>query len=178
MFPWGLQAKSSLRSTYTGHLSPSGWSKTMDSEGSTHYTILTPDPSLPHSSPCLSSSHWTGVWEAQSAVIFPQESTYKGMKISQLCFLATFLALLGTLVAGIPGCETSNKAQGKPRLISPLWRWGMRGVHGRGWVAWVRWVLPTISGFLLGRGHFNSMNNFWLSEGITMCSALNQKYPN
>ena len=93
MFPWDLQAKSSLRSTYTGHLSPSGWSKTMDSEGSTHCTILTPDPSLPHSSPCLSSSHWTGVWEAQSAAIFPHKPTYQAMEISQLCFLATHLAL-------------------------------------------------------------------------------------
>jgi len=47
------------------------------------------------------------------------------MKISQLCFLATHLALLGTLMASIPGCENSNQAQGKSGLISPLWRWGM-----------------------------------------------------
>ncbi|KAG5201920.1 hypothetical protein JEQ12_004683 [Ovis aries] len=33
------------------------------------------------------------------------------MKLSQLCFLATHLTLLDTLVAGIPGCDTSNKAQ-------------------------------------------------------------------
>jgi len=58
------------------------------------------------------------------------------MEISQLCFLATHLALLGSLVAGIPGCETSNQAPGKS-VLSPLWRWGMRGVYGKGWVAWV-----------------------------------------
>uniref|UniRef100_A0A8B9XYF3 BPTI/Kunitz inhibitor domain-containing protein n=1 Tax=Bos mutus grunniens TaxID=30521 RepID=A0A8B9XYF3_BOSMU len=38
------------------------------------------------------------------------------MKISQLCFLATHLTLLGTPVASIPGCETSNKAQYIPAL--------------------------------------------------------------
>ena len=161
----------SLRSTYPGHLFPAGWSRTMDSEGSTHCTILTPGPSRPHSPPCVSSSHWTGVWEAQSAAIFPQEPSCKAMKISQLCFLATLLTLLGTLMASIPGCEPSNQAQGKSRLILPLWRQGMTGVHGRGWVAWVGWVLPTISGFLLGSGHFNSMKTFD-SQKVLLCVWL------
>ena len=147
MFPWDSHAKSSLRSTYPGHLSPAGWSRTMDSEGSTHCTILTPGPSRPHSPPCVSSSHWTGVWEAQSAAIFPQEPSCNAMKISQLCFLATLLTLLGTLMTNIPGCEPSNQAQGKSRLILPLWRQGMTGVHGRGWVAWVGWVLLTTLDF-------------------------------
>ena len=70
------------------------------------------------------------------------------MKISHLCFLATHLTLLGTPVASIPGCETSNKAQYIPgsSLLSGGGGWGesMEGVglHGRG-----EWSQPSLDIF-------------------------------
>ena len=62
----------------------------------------------------------------------PQEPSCKATKMSQLCLSVALLVLLGTLVAGIPGCDTSNQAKGKSWLISPLKVGvGRKGVHRR-----------------------------------------------
>ena len=63
---------------------------------------------------------------------FPQEPSRKAMKMSRLCLSIALLVLLGTLVAGIPGCDTSNQAKGESWLTSPLKiRVGRRRVHRR-----------------------------------------------
>ncbi|XP_040104853.1 spleen trypsin inhibitor I-like [Oryx dammah] len=42
---------------------------------------------------------------------FPQEPSCKATKMSHICLSIALLVLLGTLVAGIPGCGTSNQAK-------------------------------------------------------------------
>uniref|UniRef100_A0A8C0DJK6 BPTI/Kunitz inhibitor domain-containing protein n=1 Tax=Balaenoptera musculus TaxID=9771 RepID=A0A8C0DJK6_BALMU len=42
---------------------------------------------------------------------FPQKPSCKATNMSCLCLSASLLVLLGTLVAGTPGGETSNQAQ-------------------------------------------------------------------
>ena len=70
-----------------------------------------------------------------SAPSFPQKPSCKTMKMNQLGLSAALLVLLGTLVAGTPGRETSKQAQGKSRLTLPLQAGGrgegMRRLHGR-----------------------------------------------
>ena len=66
-----------------------------------------------------------------------------------VCLSASFLKLLGTLVAHITWGETSNQAQDKSQLTSPLQTGEEGGESGIGWEQGVCWILPHLSGFLL-----------------------------
>ena len=93
------------------------------------------------------------------------------MKISQLCFLATHLTLLGTLVAGIPGCETSNKAQGKSglSLLSGGGGWG-ESIEGVGLHGWGECCQPSLDIF----GAVGSLTPWTIfdSQNILLCVQL------
>ena len=107
------QAESSLRSTVTEHLAPAGRSRTRGGGEITQCTGLSPAPPLPHSPPHCLSHPSAGVGKALSAPSFPQKPSCEATNMSCLCLSAALLVLLGTLVAGTPGGETSNQAQGK-----------------------------------------------------------------
>ena len=133
MFSQDPQA--SLRSAVTGHLAPAGRSRKPGHVGRFLGTALTPHHLL-LTSHLIACSHASGgVSEAVLAPSFPQKPSCKATPMNQLGLSAALLVLLGTLVAGTPGAETSKQAQGKSRPTSPLqagagWE-GMRRVHGR-----------------------------------------------
>lgn len=81
------------------------------------FTLDKPDP---HSSHYLLPALWPVPlcrWEVRSSVTLslPQEPFCKAF-----CLSAALLSLLGTVMAGTLVGETSNQAQGKFQLSSPL----------------------------------------------------------
>ena len=121
VFPPDPQAESSLGNTVAGHLAPAGRNRKSGSVGRLQ-TVQAWPQIFPFLTPLLiSCSHpSTRVLKAQSALSFPQDPSCKATKMSRLCLSVALLVLLGTLMACIPGCDTSNQAKGKSWLISPL----------------------------------------------------------
>ena len=81
------------------------------------FTLDKPDPRSSHS---LLPSLWPVPpcsWGVRSSVTLslPQEPSWKAF-----CLFAALLVLLGTVMAGTLVGETSNQAQGKFQLTSPL----------------------------------------------------------
>ena len=76
--------------------------------------------------------------------------------MSRLCSSAALLILLGIMLGSIRGGETSNQAQCKSQLISPLQTEGKGGesLEGAGRGVW--WMLLALSGFLLESEQLNS----------------------
>ena len=79
----------------------------------------------------------------------PQELSCKATKMSRLCLSTALLVLLGTLVAGTPEGDDSNK-DSKSQLLSPLqtgWRekgspWKGLGSRGGASITNPHWISP------------------------------------
>ena len=70
--------------------------------------------------------------------------------MSRIDLSAVLLVLQGTRVAGISGSEASNQVQSKSQITSPLQTGGKGGECMEGVGRGVWWMLPALSGFLLG----------------------------
>lgn len=91
--------------------------------------------------------------------------------MSRLCLSAVLLLLLGTLVASILGCKTSNWVQSKSQLTSPL-QTGEKGGECMEEVGRGMWrMLPALSGFLLGSEQLN-YSTFFDSQKVSICVLL------
>ena len=70
--------------------------------------------------------------------------------MSRLCFSAALLIFMNTVLASILGDENSNQLWGTSQLTFPLQTGGKGGECMEGVGRGVWWMLPALSGFLLG----------------------------
>ena len=97
--------------------------------------------------------------------------------LSRIDLSAVLLVLQGTRVAGISGSEASNQVQSKSQITSPLQTGGKGGECMEGVGRGVWWMLPALSGFLLGSEQLNSRDISGLSKIVIMCSVFNKNLP-
>ena len=94
--------------------------------------------------------------------------------MSRLCLSAALLVLLGTLVAGTPEGENSNKNDGKSQLLSPLqtgWEGKGEFLEGAAEQAWSECYQPSLD-FSWENGQFSLQGHFMtLKKKIIMFSA-------
>ena len=95
--------------------------------------------------------------------------------MSRLCFSAALLIFMNTVLASILGDENSNQLWGTSQLTFPLQTGGKGGECMEGVGRGVWWMLPALSGFLLGSEQLNSRDTSWFSK--SMWSAFNKNIP-